>query len=715
MVSFWRCCLGVISWAYLLQLAGFAAEVPYNYPEKEFTSSGLSTVRTKAHFLPSSLRQNNKLPTEEYFYSIIAQERQGETQEFNLPVEEFQPGIPVEQAEVIEVIADRQEFDQQRNIITAEGNVTMRFAQSVMTSDRLEINLNQRLAVARDNVVLQRGEQILRGERFEYNLVADRGVVYQASGEVFQSSLSRDTDINRTLPDEAIIFDRVLGDRLVEQQPLTGVTAGQGVSTIIGSQSNSDSPGGTINRLRFEAERVDFEPSTWTAQNLRLTNDPFSPPELELRAATATFNQLDSLTGRLSSEKSRLVLDDRLKIPLLANSFVFDRRPSNPGLFTIAFDGDERGGLFIERSWSILERSRLSWKVTPQYFLQRALIPTTFNLSDSDDGGVFNPDVFGVDSRLNAKFTNRTSLSAFTSLPGLDLDEIEDNLRTRVRVQQQLGDLNNPYQFAAEYSFRERLFNGSLGFQTVRSSFGGVFTSPNFTLGKTGVTLRLQSSIQNIRADSDVAELLPANETVDLITLTRYQTAAFLNKSFEIWRGEPLPSTREEGLRFTPVPTVPFLNLFTGISGVTSLYSNSDSQLSLEGTIGIQGQLGHFSRSWLDYTGFLLSYSQNIRGDESPFLFDRLVDRQVLSLGITQQIYGPLRLGFQTSFNLEDSDTISTDYLVEYSRRTHNLLLRYNPELEIGSLSLRISDFNWQGNTRPFSDRGITPVIQGVD
>lgn len=288
-------------------------------------------------------------------------------------------------------------------------------------------------------------------------------------------------------------------------------------------------------------------------------------------------------------------------------------------------------------------------------------------------------------------------------------------MRAKIGIEQRVGNLNNPYKFAVEYNFRDRLFNGSLGFQTVRNSIGGVVTSPNIAIGNTGVTLRYQGSIQNISADTDVPELLPADRDDDLINLTRYQAAAFLNKNFSIWRGDALPSTQEQGLRYTPVPTVPYLDLFTGISGVTSLYSNSDSQLSLEGTIGIQGQLGHFSRSWLDYTGFKISYSQNIRGDESPFLFDRLVDRQILSLGITQQIYGPFRLGFQTSLDLEDNDTISTDYLLEYSRRTHNLILRYNPVLEIGSFSLRISDFNWQGNSRPFKDQGITPVIQGVD
>ena len=317
-------------------------------------------------------------------------------------------------------------------------------------------------------------------------------------------------------------------------------------------------------------------------------------------------------------------------------------------------------------------------------------------------------------SRINTIFTPRTDLAASLSITDFDLGNLEDNLRGRVGLQQRVGQLDNPYKFALEYNYRDRLFNGSLGFQTVRSSFGGVVTSPTIALGDTGVTFRYQGSIQNISADTDRQDLLAAREG-DRINLTRYQAAAFLNKNFSLWRGEALPSTRDGGLRYTPIPVVPYLDLFAGVSGVGSFYSNSDSQLSLEGSIGIRGQLGHFSRSWLDYTGFQLAYSQNLRGDESPFLFDRLVDRRTLALGITQQIYGPIRAGVQTTIDLNDSEEISTDYLLEYSRRTYNLALRYNPVLEIGSFSLRISDFNWQGNPQPFREQGITPVIQGVD
>lgn len=652
---------------------------------------------------------------------LVTQKNQGKIITFPIATSEDGTRIPIGSVDTIEVIADRQEYDEQRQVITAVGNVVMRFAQSVMTGDRLEINLADRLAVANGNVVLKRGEQTFRGEKFEYYLVQDRGVIFQAGGEISQSSLSRDLDIS-ALPSEPIIPDRALSDRLEINQPISDVTSPGGIEATVGSSrdfnildaSQNGGTGGTINRLRFEAERIDFEPTTWQATNFRLTNDPFSPPELEIRANTATFKQIAPLRSELTTTNSRVVIDDNLTLPLLVSGFVFDNRSRRPGLFNIAFDGEERGGLYIERSYTILERERITWSVTPQYFLQRALFPTAFRFSDEDEGGLFNSSVFGLESGLNIFFSPRTTLETDVALTSLDFQDVDDNLRAKVAANQLIGNLANPYRFSLEYNFRERLFNGSLGFQTVYSSVGGVLTSPNIAIADTGVNLRYQASIQNINADTDRQELLADDRDNDRVNLTRYQGAAFLSKSFSIWQGQPLPPTKDGGLRYTPTPVVPYLQLVTGVTGVSSFYSNGDTQLSLRGSVGIQGQLGHFSRSWLDYTGFNVTYSQSIRGDRSPFLFDRDVDRQNISLGITQQIYGPIRLGFQTSFNLNDNDEISTDYVLEYSRRTHNITLRYNPVLEIGSISLRISDFNWRGNSEPFEENNITPVIQGV-
>jgi len=709
MASFLRCYIVIALWGYLLNSSLSATEVP--------------SIKKSASYLPHRLQPNadNLSGATSLSHYLITQSRD-DGQKLTIPVElDVHSEIPVGEVEVIEVIGDRQEYDRQKGTITASGQVLMRFAQSVMTSDRIEINLNNRLAVATGNVVLKRGEQVLRGSRFEYNLVADRGVITGAGGEIYQPSLSRDTDFKQRIASESNISGQNLSDRLINNQPITDVTAEEGIGVSLGSRGidlvgqQDFSGGSTIKRLRFEADRLEFETDSWTAENLRLTNDPFSPPELELRSATATFQQAESNVGKLETTKSSLVIDDKFKIPLLVSAFAFDSRPTRPGLFNIAFDGDERGGLYIERTWSLLAGEKFRWDVTPQYFLQRALFPTAFDFSDDDEGGAFNSAVFGMTSRIRADFSPRSNLNANASLTGVDFTNTEDSLRSKIEFQNRLGNLENPFRLALEYNYRDRLFNGSLGFQTVRESIGGVITSPQISLGNTGVNLNFQGSIKRINDDTDRLDLLEPVRENDRIALTRYQAAAFASKNFSLWSGKALPSNQKQGLRYTPVPVVPYLNLFTRISGVSSFYSNDDSQLSLEGRVGIEGQLGHFSRSWLDYTGFKLSYSQNLRGDESPFLFDRLVDRQTLSVDITQQIYGPIRFGYQTALDLRDRDTISTDYILEYSRRTHNVILRYNPVLEIGSLSLRISDFNWQGNSEPFRRNNITPVIQGVD
>ena len=143
-------------------------------------------------------------------------------------------------------------------------------------------------------------------------------------------------------------------------------------------------------------------------------------------------------------------------------------------------------------------------------------------------------------------------------------------------------------------------------------------------------------------------------------------------------------------------------------------YSNGDNQNNLNGSVSLFGQVGHFSRPFLDYTAFNLTYTQVLRDGLSPFLFDRVADDQILYAGITQQLYGPFRVGFQTVFNVQTGREISTDYLLEYSRRTYSVGLRYNPVQQLGSVSLRISDFNWTGGSEPFNGSGVSPVQGGV-
>ncbi|MDJ0736600.1 MAG: DUF3769 domain-containing protein [Nostocaceae cyanobacterium] len=617
---------------------------------------------------------------------------------------------PPERRRVIEVVADRQEYDDQRRIVTAEGNVVVRFDGGVVDADRLQVNLDNLIAVGEGNVALTRGDQVLRGQRFTYNFIQDSGELMAGSGEIFIPTAGQDFNFLPTDVTAGGVPAQPLSDRIRANQPLEASSPG-GINIVLGGARNvSNLPvgkqGGEVRRLRFEAARVDFYPRGWQARDVSITNDPFSPPELELRADKVTLTQESPQRDRIKTKRQRLVFDRGLSLPIPKDQQVIDRRERNtsPALVSFGFDGDERGGLFVERSFNPINQEKVIFTLTPQFFAQKAV----------DEGASDIPALFGLKANLDATLGPQTKVEGKGNLTSLDLGDVENSLRASLRLRQAVGDLRNPHNLTFEYSYRDRLFNGTLGFQTVQSSLGGIITSPIIPVAK-GINLSYQAGAQLIEANTDRQDLLDADRSNNRVSLGRFQASAALNGGLLLWSGKALPATAKEGLRYTPNPVVPYITAFAGVTGTTSYYTNGEDQSTLIGTIGLQGQFGNFSKRFFDYTGFNISFSEGFNTGESPFLFDRAADTTTLSAGITQQIYGPLRFGLQTSINLDTREAISTDYVLEYSRRTYGISLRYNPELELGGITFRISDFNWTGGTNPFSDSSeVKPVVGGV-
>ncbi|BBD69650.1 hypothetical protein NIES4072_30150 [Nostoc commune NIES-4072] len=609
---------------------------------------------------------------------------------------------------IVEVTSDRQEYDEQRRIITAVGNVLVRFDGAVVDADRLQVNLDNLIAAGEGNVTLTRGDQVLRGQRFTYNFVQDSGELLNGRGEIYVPSAQTDFAFSSTGISAGGVPKRPPSDRIRANQPLSGVSSPGGIDVVFGGQADASNlppskAGGVVNRLRFEAEHIDFYPQGWQARDVRLTNDPFSPPELELRANTVTLTRESPLVDRIRTQNQRLVFDRGVSLPIPVNERTIDRRERDvtPAIVSPGYDGEDRGGLYIERGFPVIDTENTRWTITPQLLIQRAVQEGTGDLGA----------LFGVKTKINSVLSPRAVINGTGELTSFDLNKLEDNLRARLGLRQTLGT-SLPHLLNLEYSYRDRFYNGTLGFQTVQSSLGGIILSPVIPLGKSGINLRYQGSARYINANTDRQDLLEPVRENDRISLGRFQASASLSTGLLLWQGKPLPPTATAGLRYTANPVVPYLRAIAELTGTSSYYTNGDNQSTLTGTIGLLGQIGHFSRPFLDYTAFNITYSQGLNNGLSPFLFDRSVDNQVLSAGISQQIYGPFRLGFQTSVNLDTGKESSTDYIVEYSRRTYGITLRYNPVLELGGISIRISDFNWGGGTDPFSE--VKPVVGGV-
>ncbi|MDY6940998.1 MAG: DUF3769 domain-containing protein, partial [Cyanobacteriota bacterium] len=629
---------------------------------------------------------------------------------FKRPIQPSPPGGGLSDAlglpEPIEVIADRQEFDEQRNTFTAQGNVVMRFQGAIVDADWLEVNLRSRQAIGEGNVALTQPEQVIRGDRFRYNLVQETGTIFQARGEI--SNVTPDPNAPETAQNPDPIQSRLLSDRILANQPLEVTPTGGGLQVSVGGgrgSSESSQFAGNFTRFRFEAERVDFYPGGWQGNEVRITNDPFGP-EFEVRSDTATFTQISPLQDEILLESPRFVFDDGFSLPLFRERFVIDRRPRDPTPIQIGFDGRDRGGLFLFRDFEVLQTRNTSLTLSPQYYLQRGF----------DRRDMLSLEQFGIVARLNSTLSESATFNGIASFTNLNpdtfdpdgdpFDEDDGDLRASARVRQQIGT----HTLTTEYSYRDRLFNGSLGFRTIHQTAGFLLTSPDIPIGTTGINLRYQGSANWIEADTDRLDILrpiPVGEVRrenDRASMVRFQGIVEARKGIFLWVGEPLPATAEEGLRYSPIPIVPFVRVFFNARGISGLYSRSDPDynLSLRGTVGLQGQFGHFSNSFLDYTGFIISFSETLSDGESPFFFDREVDRRRLTLGLTQQIVGPLRATVQTSINLRTGEAFSTDYILEYSRRSYGVVLLFNPDREVGSLTLRISDFNWTGTPEPF-------------
>lgn len=606
----------------------------------------------------------------------------------------------------LEITADTQVFHADRQVVNARGNVVFKLNNAFLLADELWVNLVNRYVLAEGNVILTRGEQEVRGERAEYNLIQGAGTLYETRGELFLPELDDDF----ASPLEGAVTSRSVFDPLNPDQDITNVTnvGGFELSSRLRGNTPSSLPqsSGGVRRLRFEAARVNFDAETWVAEEVRLTNDPFSPPELEFRTERLSLLALSPTADVLTAEDPKLVFDQGLSLPLLKSTYVLNRgsvdpNQLNPFLISIGSDSRDRGGVFLESEFPLVRNETTNFTITPQYFLERAV-----------EQGILDTDVLGVEFDFDTRLSPRSDVTARATVTGLDLDNLDENIRGSLRNRTLVGN----HLLATEYSYRDRLFNGSLGFQTVRSSLGAVLISPVFNLDKRGLNLTYQLGGQWITADTDRVDLLdPQPRSNNRVSLGRMQASARLSKGLNLWRGKPLPATQTQGLRYTPRPLVPFLNLNLSLLAVGSYYTSGDFQEVLAGDIRFDGQVGHLSDNFFDYTRFNLGYYQALLASEnSPFLFDRNVDQSVLTFGVVQQILGPLLLGFQSSINLETNERVNTEIIGEYSRRTYGLVVRYSPTRETGSIGFRLSDFNWLGSGSPFDEPNIRQVEGSV-
>jgi hypothetical protein len=334
--------------------------------------------------------------------------------------------------------------------------------------------------------------------------------------------------------------------------------------------------------------------------------------------------------------------------------------------------------------------------------------------------------MFGLLATLNLPM-GWVSLDANTSLSTFDPDNIRAGTRSIASLTAPLTITGHDSASAAVFgSYRERIYNGSLGLQTVVYSYGAnlngtaVFnrdkkpttaepeptekTPPRQAPFFAPVTLKWAAQSGNYEAN--------LFETNTLETLWRSYANLAVSTTLQLWQGKALDANYnpERGLRYGPSPVVPGIGLDFGASGYAASYSNGDSQNTLTLWGGPSFTIGHFDKPMLDYTRISTSIAGTLLNGASPFGFDRAVDLRTLSFQAAQQIYGPLVIEAGATFNIDDGSQFYGDVSYSYvelklQRRSYELGVYYSPYDGIGGIRVKLNDFNFTGTGTPFVPR----------
>ncbi len=83
----------------------------------------------------------------------------------------------------VAIEADNIAYDEERDVVTASGNVVVRYEGNTLTADTVALDRKTNIATAEGNVVLRGEKDMIEGARAVFNTQNRRGVVYQ--GKMF--------------------------------------------------------------------------------------------------------------------------------------------------------------------------------------------------------------------------------------------------------------------------------------------------------------------------------------------------------------------------------------------------------------------------------------------------------------------------------------------------------------------------------------------------
>ena len=511
---------------------------------------------------------------------------------------------------------------------------------------------------------------------------------------------------------QGLTAGRRFGTTSVFTAPANEITFGGVRPPQIQSQNTAENKklvNGTIGRWRFQAARLSITPDGWQADRIGMTNDPFTPAQSWLDADNVLARVQPNGDILLTSDRSRLILENQLAIPVSNNQRIKKKRQVE-SRWVLGNDGTDRDGNFIGRQLKAIKIGESGQLVLePQFLWSRARKGTTSSYVLPGQPAGANPstqpatfaDLFGLVAEFKGPllgFTADANLSISTFNPKNFANGTRSWGDMSRDIKLPLVGVSTARLFGA---YRYRTWNGSLGEQDVYSAYGVSLEQrgslPNWGRLTNSYIWRL--GIGNFQSNQF--------ESINFTDLWRGSGVMAINSSLPLWTGKALPLTASEAYRNVGTAIVPGLTLNSNLTVNLAYYGTGAHQNLVSLSAGPTLTLGHFSKPFLDYTQLTITGGGTLRSGLSPFSFDRAVDLATIGVGLSQQIYGPLvvsgGIGLNVDGNSPNYGELTGSYVeLKWQRRAYELSIYYSPYEKLGGVRVKLNDFSFTGTGVPF-------------
>jgi len=480
---------------------------------------------------------------------------------------------------------------------------------------------------------------------------------------------------------------------------------------------------GQVARWRFQAERITITPEGWQAERAAFTNDPFTPAQSWLDLQWVEAQNLGEGTIKIKAKRSRLILENRLPIPMRRNLTLEKQKPVD-NRFVVADDSIDRSGIYFGYKLPEINipKTKAKVKLEPQFMVARALngSVSTYPLPGSPVGAPNGTqtaqigDLFGAFAKVEGSILGFAASDFAVSLSTLNPNNFANGTRSWGDFSRSLKLPNLGILPAGNYTsriygaYRYRSFNGSLGYQDVYSAIGASIekSGPLKPWGKLTSNYFWRASFGNYQGNSfNTSNDTSVSSVIDNTTRASFYGA--FNNSIPIWVGKSKSINDPQTTVNTPAPIVTGLKLDAVTSTSLDYYGDGSNQNLINFSGGPTLTLGSFTKNFFDYTQLSIIAGGTLQQGQSPFSFDRNVDLATLGVGWTQQLFGPLMFNLGLGYNIDPSspyfgDTINAYGELRWQRRGYEFAVYYSPYEQVGGLRIKLNDFNFDGTGVPF-------------